>query len=325
MSTQNNNVKSEVCAEVINNYNTTNPLNPQPIFKKVCYNLNTNLLIPNNSPNYSIANTVTDQNILQTTAMRSGNTGVFSELINNPSGFNPTDPQQSSSSFNKILQETPIKIACCNRKTNDNGPYFPLVRVASNNNFGFNLQTINVPAKSCPVDLYPDSPKCNAFYDVYCENVFNVFKSTNLPQEQLINYAPECACYIPKTSDQMVYPISTPSACYKPGCNLQTSAYLDTISRNKPCNLTVCQNIVSATNIQAGGQVSINPTAQNNCGAYVPQGNSVTTTDITSLNRFTDTTTPSSDNLFSTTNSTQIIIAIVIILLCCCCSCCLKK
>jgi hypothetical protein len=322
MNNQNNSVQSEICSEVINNYNTSNPIDPQPIFKKICYNNITNLLIPNKNPNYSIVNTITDPNILKLLSLKNTNASVFSEMSKNPNGFNPTDIQQTNTAFNTILQETPIKIACCNRKQTqplDAGPYYPLVRVAANNNFGFNLQTISVPKNSCPANLYADSPMCNTFYDVYCENVLNVFNKSNLPQEQFLNYAPECACYVPKTIGQSIYPDSTPPACYKKDCNLNTGAYLDTLSRNTSCNLTVCQNIVNAENIKAGGKVSINPTTQNNCGEFIPQSNQVTIKNITSGNLSSDSNKINNDS--SIFNTTNIIIFIVVIILLCCCSC----
>ena len=284
----------------------------------------TDLLIKNNNPNYSIINTITDPNILTKLSLNKNNIAVFSEINNNPNGFEPTNKTQVITAFNKILQETPLKIACCNSQPNNKGPYYPLVRKPANNNYGFVLETMNIPANTCPINLYPDSPVCNAFYDVYCENIFNVFNNSKLPQEDLLNYAPECACYIPKTISQSIYPDSTPSTCYKPDCNMNTSAYLDTISRNNSCNLTVCQNILNAQNITAGGKVSINPTLKNNCGQYIAADNNITIKNINSLDTFSENNNNNNNNNNDIINNifdfkyTTIIIAVFILLLCCC-------
>ena len=196
-------------------------------------------------------------------------------------GYTYTNNEQTLSAFSEILQETALKVGCCNRNSNDNGVQYANVRVpidlsnpeiASEYKYNYKFQTIKIPAGTCPIDTFKDSHICNAFYDVYCQNIFKTFSETNLPKEQLLDYAPECACYIPKTESQLYYPDGTPASCYKPGCSLtNTQAYLDTVSRNKPCNLKICQNIFNANNIVAGGNVTIDPILQNSCGEYLNQ------------------------------------------------------
>jgi hypothetical protein len=68
-------------------------------------------------------------------------------------------------------------------------------------------------------------------------------------ESELLNYAPECACYAPQTKDQSGYPPTTPSVCYKDGCDLSSnpSVYIDPSSRNgnnvKTCDMTICNSI----------------------------------------------------------------------------------
>ena len=227
-------------------------------------------------------------------------------------GYSPTNNEQTLSAFSGILKETALKVGCCKRAPNDNSAQIANVRVpidmtnpaiASEYKYGFKFEKVKIPAGACPVDNYADSHICNAFYDVYCENIFQTFNNTNLPKEKLLDYAPECACYIPKTAAQKYYPAGIPAACYKPGCNLVDSeAYLDTVSRNTQCNLKICQNIFNANNITASGNVTIDPILQNTCGKY--------------LNQPTPSPTPTPDVATSPNYTYYIIIAICLIVLC---------
>jgi hypothetical protein len=230
-------------------------------------------------------------------------------------GYSPTNNEQNLSAFSGILQETALKVGCCKRASNDNSAQIANVRVpidltnpiiASEYKYDFKFEKVKIPAGACPVDVYADSHICNAFYDVYCENIFQNFNNTNLPKEKLLDYAPECACYIPKTAAQKYYPAGIPAACYKSGCNIVDSeAYLDTASRNTQCNLKICQNIFNANNITASGNVTIDPILQNTCGKYLNQPTPSPTPTPT------PTPVPSSSNTMY-----YIIIAICLIVLC---------
>ena len=54
--------------------------------------------------------------------------------------------------------------------------------------------------------------------------------------------------YLFKTELQKIYPDNTPPACYKTNCDKinNPTAYIDPISRENQCDITVCQNIFEA-------------------------------------------------------------------------------
>jgi hypothetical protein len=185
--------------------------------------------------------------------------------------------------INTLMENAPIKIACCGRTNPNNNTALPLntrvplsPNIASQNpllkSFNFQQENITIPPNSCPTNLTQNSPDCNAFFGVYCENVINTFNEQKLPQTEFIKYAPECACYVPKTPEQQYYPAGAPSICYKDGCTQNSISYLDPTSQgpNAKCDMTICQNIVNTAGLTAGGNANITPTLQNNCGQYIP-------------------------------------------------------
>ncbi len=240
-------------------------------------------------------------------------------------GYSPNDYDQTINAFTGILKETALKVGCCNRKSDDNSAQFATVRVpidmtnpkvVAENKYEYKFETIKIPPNTCPADVYADSYICNAFYDVYCQNIFDAFSKTNLDQSELINYAPECACYIPNTKEQSFYPAGTPPSCYKKGCSLADSkAYLDTVSRNVPCNLKICQNLISINNIKASGNVVIDPVLQNTCGEYMNQPFVLSETNSVPKN------IPSSQS----SSITGYFIVACILLTCCLCAFYMKK
>ena len=111
----------------------------------------------------------------------------------------------------------------------------------------------------------------------------NYMKQQNIDiQSELMNYAPECACYAPQTQAQQGYPPSTPSVCYKNGCDISSnpSVYLDPNSRDgtsqKTCSLTICNSINDFSGMTVGGGANISTQTQNQCGEA--SGNSGTST-----------------------------------------------
>jgi len=181
------------------------------------------------------------------------------------------------------------------------------------NNLGFSLSPITIPPNTCPIDLYVGSPKCNAFYDVYCTNVISYFNNNNLSYDQLAYYAPQCACYFPITSEQKIYPPSTPAKCFKKDCNSEN--YLDYSSRNKICSLGVCNTIMQANNITSLKNPNIDPIILQNCGNYIPNGIAIEMESVKIETIITEAPTITVPPPTSDFNSTMIIITIIGIIL----------
>lgn len=142
--------------------------------------------------------------------------------------------------------------------------------------FKYQRKNINIPANTCPVGFETNLPNCYVFMEAYCKNMINQFNKLNLPLEKFKNYCPECACFTPKTETEKLYPLGTPSKCYKEGCNENSIAYLDDSSRNTSCNLSVCNNIINTTNL-SGKKVELTATLENQCGYFINNQDSDTT------------------------------------------------
>lgn len=296
--------------------NTTPNKTPAQLCQKAFdyYNLypSTNsIVIRGRNLKQNLNNNITNQNELNTLA------NTYSSYITNS---NTAEGIQQG--LNTILQETPVKLACCGRmSTTNNAPIQVSLKVpisptvASENNtlkeFNYEKEVLTLPGESCPVDLTPGSSACNAFFGVYCENVVNQFQKQGLNPSLFSNYAPECACYAPKTEQQQFYPAGTPSQCYKDGCVPNTVSYLDPSSRGQTCSMTVCQNIVNTAGLSAGGNANISPTLQNNCGSYIPKNESKTGTTGSG----SSSSSSSSSGSFDWSNYTLYIVICVIILI----------
>jgi len=197
--------------------------------------------------------------------------------MNNTNSYDPNNAQQTLYAFDNILQETALKVGCCKRSSYDDYtsqtakvrvPVHPSV----SSEYGFQYKQINIPGgqNSCPVYYYAGSQLCDAFYDVYCQNIFNAFSETKLPADQLLNYAPECACFIPNTKQQSYLPPGIPPACYKKGCSpIDNNVYLDSNSRQNPCSSEICQNLTSVLDVHAEGNVDINAELKNTCNEHI--------------------------------------------------------
>lgn len=192
-------------------------------------------------------------------------------------GYNPNTSSGILSGLNGMLDNYPIKVACCNRKANETGILNSAIHVALNPNttnenykkWNYELKNLSIPADTCPANLYAGSNQCNAFYDINCANQLANFRKLGLPDEQFVDYSPECACYAPKSNAEKQYSDNIPSKCYKANCGMGVS-YLDPISREGQCNLTICSNIINTNDITAGGSANISNQVKNECGNFLP-------------------------------------------------------
>ena len=231
------------------------------------YNTDNPLVVKGRDIDYSMKNTITNYEELY-------------DLANaNPNSFASTNTaSQMALSVNQLISQTPLKMACCLRKKGDTGTQNIKVRVplspnvASENTMlkkmDFQNDTMQIPLNQCPVNMYNGSEECDTFYDVYCKNVANYYKQQGLDPNDFVNFAPECACYAPtKGTKNYAVPSGIPAKCYKEGCSVDNeSAYIDPSSRTGQCNLTVCSSLVNLSGLKAGGNVSVNPVVENNCG-----------------------------------------------------------
>ena len=293
-----------ICKNAFNNYNL--------------YPSSNLFVVRGNDINMDFKNNITDPVVLSDIGTK--NYQVINNIIED---YNPNDDILTKKAFDEILINAPLKTGCCFRQINDNKQRNVLVRIPLNPNenidplfkkFDFKFKSLRIPENSCPINYYGGSNECNTFYDVYCTNLVNEFNKLNLPIDNFTKFAPECACYAPKTDVQNVYPPTTPPACYKTNCDniIDPIAYIDPISRNNPCDLRVCNNIFNANNIQAGGNVNISAKLESSCGDNLPKPKD--TPDKTGTNN-TGTNNTDTNNTDTTSNNIILIVVIFIIIL----------
>ena len=275
--------QSLLCNDAYNYYNLYESTNP--------------FVVKGNDINWNYKNIIKDYDTLYD--LGSTNYPVLDNIIPN---YNPSNTEITDKAINTLFEKSPKKIGCCFRNRSDESKKSVLVRVPLSPNdtnidptfkkFDFKLKSLDIPAESCPAEYYDGSDECNSYFDIYCNNIINEFEKKNFKAEDFYKYAPECACYAPRTEVQKIYPDTTPPACYKKNCERIPNpiTYVDPISRNNECNMTICQNIFNAT-VKAGGNVTINPTLENNCGKYADPNTKSTTT--TGINGQTSTTSTS--------------------------------
>ncbi len=278
-------------------------------------------VVKGNDINWNYQNNITDYDTLYKLG-----TSNYTALNNIIPDYNPNDIESTKTAFNILLQQSPKKIGCCFRQQGDNSKRTVLARTPLNpddksvtppfDQYDFKFKSIDIPGGTCPVSYYGGSTDCNAFFDVYCKNILNEFKKNNFNPNDFTKYAPECACYAPKTETQQIYPDNTPPACYKTGCDniINPTAYIDPISRSTPCDITVCQNIFNAQVGNVSGNVTIDPKLENTCGKYSDSSGSSDSSASTtpSSNASTSgtsgssgsTTTPSNASTSGSTGST---------------------
>ena len=305
-----------ICKSAFDNYNLYPSTNP--------------FVVRGNDLNTNFKNIITDSVTLSNLGTKN-----FQVLNNLVSDYNPNDDVLTSEAFNILLQKAPLKVGCCLRKKDDNSQKTVLVRTPLNPNenvdpmykkFDCKFKSIPIPQDSCPTDYYGGSPNCNAFYDIYSQNIITEFNKQEVQPEYFIKYAPECACYAPKTKVQEIYPDNTPPACYKTSCDVvdNPSTYIDPISRSNPCDITVCNNVFNATIGNVGGNVIIDPKLENTCGKNLPSNTTSDTntsntntsnTDNKTSGSSTDMGSNSNSNSSSSSSSSSIIIIIIVVIL----------
>ena len=283
-------------------------------------------------------------------------TTVYNTYKNNfPVGTTNT-PTSLTEGLNTVLNEHALKWGCCmaNKGTttalsvNERVPLNPNVTPsAEDKKFNFQYQNLAIPAESCPSTYYNGSPNCNSFFQLNCSNIMNYMEQEKISVEsQLLNYAPECACYAPNTTTAQKQYASqnVPSICYKLDCTTgYPSTYIDPSSRAdngsgpaQACSATYCNNIVQINDVQAnsGKNTTISPQLQNECGSYLKTGGSGTNTTggttnttggSTNTTGGSTNTTGGSTNTTGTTNtanssdasssSTSIIIIVIIVII----------
>ena len=300
-----NQISDVVCSEYSVSTDNSYPTACEQAYTKFNLFPSTNpLVIKGNNPKYSVSNTFKDSTSLFSTYSK------FQRAF--PPNTNSNSAQSISDGIGTILSETPIKLACCKRTepTNNSAstinvrvPVNPTIKSINPNTQKFNFQysQIKIPEGSCPANLYSGSPDCDNFYGLNCDNIINYMREQNIDiQSELLNYAPECACYAPQTKDQAGYPPSTPSVCYKNGCDITSNpnVYLDPNSRDgnsqKTCSLTICNSINNFSELTAGGAINISPQTKNQCGID---------SSSTSTSRTSDTSSPPSPPSPSDTSS----------------------
>ena len=238
------------------------------------------LVIKDLNINQGIQNQITD-NAIVTKIIIDNNDKVFSKYYTND--YNINDTKTFGNAINKILQESPIKLGCCSINQNNQNqalnitirsPLSPDNTNPQDNKFGFQHRTLTIPPNTCPTYMYAGSDYCNAFMQTTCENVQAVFnKNPNVTSGDLINYAPECACYAPnKTGEFGDLGVSIQPVCYKNGCDVIGSpSYLDPVSRKEPtCSINVCQDIYNAIENTSGtGITNNNISLKNDCSNII--------------------------------------------------------
>jgi len=230
-------------------------------------NNNDIITLSNNSIYDSMNNIITDSTTLTNLANQHINT--LASLPNIDINSN----QGITNAFNMILSMTPLQVGCCMRKQSDNTARSVLIRKTPStpNKNGFQNKILSIPAGTCPATYYQGSEACDTFYDVYCANINKAFLDIygpNFVSNDYVAFAPECACYAPRTLGEKQYPPGIPPACYKTNCSVSgPTSYPDLISRTTPCDLTICSSIINTAGMQAGGDATVTPTVTQQCGS----------------------------------------------------------
>lgn len=233
-----------------------------------------------------------------------GNILTASDLpdINNYIGTNYTTmDEQTQADLSDILSETQLKRACClanltSTNTNVRLPIFPEAETILQNEqdnpysklalqYGYYDRSTKMPVPSmCPTgyNMIKNSNdpatynNCNNFFKVYCANIIKEFKQENpdgFDYAVFSNYKPECACFVPMPSWLKNLDANIAPKCIFPGCLAGTNpsggrqgVWLDSVSKNSDCNLTICQANINISETDAGRDVSIKNRIEQECG-----------------------------------------------------------
>ena len=190
--------------------------------------------------------------------------------------------QGRKDAINAKLTDAPLKLACCNinNNTKEFKYDFKVPLNPNNNDISRDLkikkyenEKITIPEGSCKVltdqgyEKYSD--QCNLFMKLYCDNMVIEYNKLNLNEITFADYCPECACYAPRTELETNIPDGISPKCYKNDCIDNSISYLDPISQVNTCQTTICNNIVNASDIAAGGDAKFNLRLSNECGAQI--------------------------------------------------------
>ena len=136
--------------------------------------------------NQDVKNIITDEITID--KIVTNNNNVLSELDN----YDPNTLEGKNNGLNGILKQYPLKVGCCNRKKDDNAKQNATVYVGTHEDntnekikkLGFQWANIDIPAETCPTNLYDGSQYCDTFYAINCANLYTVFKNNNKSIEE---------------------------------------------------------------------------------------------------------------------------------------------
>ncbi len=234
--------------------------------QKNLYDSTNPLVIKGNNLNKGILNQITDK-------------AVLIDLLQKYQNNFPTDNTDYttvsgiSKGVEYVLNEYLKKSFCCNK---DNfGINNASVRVGLDPNkqyddnakkYDFETKVIGLDPSVCSESLSQGSAQCNAFMEINCQNIFAQMTKQNVNIDtDIMNYAPECACYVPIQKSVLPFSTNIPPKCYNVNCTAGTKSYLDPNSRSLNCTTNICANVaVYNMDINAGAGNVNNVTKQNN-------------------------------------------------------------
>lgn len=226
--------------------------------------------------------------------------------------------------LNQLLDNTTIKRGCCMRRNKGDKVFvkvkiprpvnYPIEVVGSvEHRFNYIEKVAEIDPKLCDTqfsDYQPGSKPCDDFYQSYCDNLREDYESMNQQKFDPTDwtaYAPECACFGQKaenTAQGSLLGLNIPPKCYMPNCGDPTS-YLDKVSRDGECEMTICNALFNADELAAGQNLSIQNKVEQNCGQYkgIPS-------DRTPISDTGPKTEPKTDQSTSTSNNTGLYIGL---------------
>ena len=193
-----------------------------------------------------------------------------------------------------LLQNSTIKRACCLAKSGNNANITPdkknyKIRVKIplpkdyipdpiEKKFGYTTKEVLVPVEYCSkvLPLYDTSGtqsilgECDPFYGAYCENMkylYNIENNGQFASTEFNEYSGECSCHadLPKG-----IPPGISRSCLLDFCSFDNkpTVYLDSTSREGPCEGTFCNAITNIGNQSAsqGGEIAFSNKVTQNCG-----------------------------------------------------------
>ena len=196
--------------------------------------------------------------------------------------------------LDRILDQTTIKRACCNKldsidvripppnKVKDiKGNIVPYdvnkeTNAAMYKKFEYHdVKGLTVPKNMCPNGHYGAGKMCDDFYTVYCGNILKMYldqvkKITGknaYDHDEFSKYKPECACYGYEKSVQELLRQGISRKCVFPHCARSgDKSYHHPSTRGQKCSINVCQNIVNMQGAEAGAGISVNIQSSVACG-----------------------------------------------------------